>query len=49
MKSQTLKAKWRKDIDKDFVRESQMDEMRLNKKEGKDGTPRSNSNLCQVP
>ena len=33
MKPQDLKAKWRKDIDKDFIRESQMDEIRLNKKE----------------
>ena len=35
MKPQELKLKWHKDIDKDFIRELQMDEIRLNKKEGK--------------
>jgi len=35
MKPSKLKAKWRKDIEKDTIRELQMDEIRLNKKEEK--------------
>ncbi len=37
MKAEELKAKWRKDITKDFMRELQMDEIRLRDKEKKDG------------
>ena len=35
MKASELKRKWRKDIEKDTIRENNMDEIRLTKKEGK--------------
>ncbi len=35
MKPSELKAKWRKDTEKDFIRELQMDEIRLRDKEKK--------------
>jgi len=35
MKASKLKHKWRKDIDKDTIREIQMDEIRLRDKEKK--------------
>ncbi len=33
MKPEDLKAKWRKDIERDTIREMQMDEIRLRDKE----------------
>lgn len=34
-RANTLKAKWRKDIDKDFIREMNLDDKRLHKKGAK--------------
>lgn len=35
MKAKELKAKWRKDIEKDFIRELNLDQIRLRDKEKK--------------